>query len=71
MKECKCELDGFLGAMTSQNCSVHNIKSSVILKAQGIGWILIVKDKFSENEIALTSKELKELKNILNNKIQI
>ena len=70
---CKCELDGFQGAITSQNCPIHNhnIQSSVKLEAHGTGWILTIIDVYSSNNIALTAEELKELKNILNNKIKI
>ena len=70
---CKCELDGFQGAITSQKCSIHNhnIQSSVKLEAHGTGWILTIIDVYSSNNIALTAEELKELKNILNNKIKI
>ena len=48
----------------------HN-KSSVRLEASGTGWILTVKDEFTENALTLTSEELKKLKDILNNKINI
>ena len=47
-----------------------NIKSSVRLEASGTGWILTVKDEFSENKLALTWKELKKLKDILDVKME-
>ena len=40
------------------------------MEASGTGWILTVKDEFSENKLALTWKELKKLKDILDVKME-